>query len=76
MTAFDLLCDYEDTFRDYLAGEIWKKVGTKADLPSTKAGCPDADADEVQRSVRISLTFCNDFMFGDRTRKSETKQQG
>jgi hypothetical protein len=76
MTAFDLLCDYQDTFRDYLAGEIWKNVGTKADLPSTKAGCPDADADEVQRRVRIGLPYYNEIMFGDRTRKPETKPAG
>jgi hypothetical protein len=33
----------------------------------------DADADEVQRRVRISLPCYNNSMWGDRTRKLETK---
>ena len=36
----------------------------------------DADADEVQRRVRIGLPYYNDFMWSDRTRKLETKTSG
>jgi len=36
----------------------------------------DADADEVQRRGRIGLLYYNDFIWGDRTRKLETKPAG
>jgi hypothetical protein len=38
MSAFNALCDYEDTFLDELAGVVWEQVGARLHLPHTKAG--------------------------------------
>ena len=39
-------------------------------------GIDDAAADEVQRRVRTGLPYYNNFIWGDRTRKLETKPAG